>query len=107
MRRQGPGLRVEVVDTGIGIPSHQQAEIFEEFRRLGGDSEQRDRGFGLGLAIVERIARMLGHPLSVRSGPGRGSRFALCLPAGTRASAGTAAAEGASHGRGRRAHCWW
>ena len=62
--------------------SDLQAEIFEEFRRLGGDAGQRDRGFGLGLAIVERIARMLGHPLSVRSVPDRGSRFALCLPRG-------------------------
>jgi signal transduction histidine kinase len=84
VRRQGAGFRVEVVDTGVGIPANQQSLIFEEFRRLGVDSDQRDRGFGLGLAIVERIARMLGHPLSVQSVPGRGSRFALSLPAGTR-----------------------
>jgi two-component system, sensor histidine kinase len=84
VRRCESGVRVEVVDTGIGIPSHQHAEIFEEFRRLGADAEQRDRGFGLGLAIVERIARMLEHPLSVQSVPGRGSRFALALPRGSR-----------------------
>ena len=71
-------------NSGIGIASHQHAEIFEEFRRLGADAEQRDRGFGLGLAIVERIARMLKHPLSVQSVPGRGSRFALALPRGLR-----------------------
>jgi signal transduction histidine kinase/CheY-like chemotaxis protein len=81
-RRDGNGFRVEIVDTGIGIAPDQQAEIFEEFRRLGADTDQRDRGFGLGLAIVERIARLLDHPLSVRSVPDRGSRFALRLPAG-------------------------
>ncbi|MFZ1426000.1 MAG: hybrid sensor histidine kinase/response regulator [Geminicoccaceae bacterium] len=85
--RHGSGVRVEVVDTGIGIPRHQQAEIFDEFRRLGADDGQRDRGFGLGLAIVERIARMLGHLLTVRSVPGRGSRFALSLPRGAPESA--------------------
>jgi two-component system, sensor histidine kinase len=83
VRRQGAGFRVDVVDTGIGIPQEQQVEIFEEFRRLGGDAEQRDRGCGLGLAIVERIARVLEHPLCVQSVPGRGSRFSLCLPAGS------------------------
>ena len=83
VRRQGRNYRVEVVDTGVGIPADQQALIFEEFRRLGADADQRDRGFGLGLAIVERIARMLDHPVDVRSVPGRGSRFRLVLPAGT------------------------
>ncbi len=96
VRRQGAGFRVEVVDTGIGIPANQQSLIFEEFRRLGVDSDQRDRGFGLGLAIVERIARMLGHPLSVHSVPGRGSRFALSLPAGSRVPARATAGADAS-----------
>ncbi|MFZ1430103.1 MAG: hybrid sensor histidine kinase/response regulator [Geminicoccaceae bacterium] len=96
VRRHGAGFRVEVVDTGIGIPANQQSLIFEEFRRLGVDSDQRDRGFGLGLAIVERIARMLGHPLSVQSVPGRGSRFALFLPAGIRAPARATADAGVS-----------
>jgi two-component system, sensor histidine kinase len=87
VRRDGNGFRVEIVDTGIGIAPDQQAEIFEEFRRLGADADQRDRGVGLGLAIVERIARVLGHPLSVRSVPDRGSRFVLRLPAGSQAPA--------------------
>lgn len=91
VRRHGAGFRVEVVDTGVGIPSNLQSLIFEEFRRLGVDSDQRDRGFGLGLAIVERIARMLGHPLGVQSVPGRGSRFILSLPAGTRGPVGATA----------------
>lgn len=82
VRRRGGGLAVEVGDTGIGIPPERQAEIFEEFRRLGTDADARDRGFGLGLAIVERIARLLGHPVEVRSRVGRGARFILGLPAG-------------------------
>src|SRR4051794_7067503 len=82
VRRRGGGLAVEVGDTGVGIPPERQAEIFEEFRRLGTDADARDRGFGLGLAIVERIARLLGHPVEVRSRVGRGARFILGLPAG-------------------------
>ncbi|MGH7293251.1 MAG: sensor histidine kinase, partial [Myxococcota bacterium] len=87
VRRDGVGCRVEVVDTGVGIPRHEHTLIFEEFRRLGDDDGQRDRGFGLGLAIVERIARMLGHPLTVRSEPGHGSRFGLSMPRGSLRSA--------------------
>jgi signal transduction histidine kinase len=87
VRRDRAGYRVEVVDTGIGISAEDHTLIFEEFRRLGSDDRQRDRGFGLGLAIVERIARMLEHPLTVRSVPGQGSRFALSLPRGSLARA--------------------
>ena len=82
VRRRGGEFRVDVVDSGVGIPDDQQAEVFEEFRRLETDTRQRERGCGLGLAIVERIARMLGHPVSVWSAPGLGSRFSLLLPAG-------------------------
>lgn len=83
VRRRGAEYRVDVVDTGVGIPHEQQGEVFEEFRRLETDARQRERGCGLGLAIVERIARMLGHPIEVWSEPGRGSRFSLRLPAGS------------------------
>jgi signal transduction histidine kinase/CheY-like chemotaxis protein len=92
-RREGTGFRVDVVDTGIGIAPEHQADIFAEFRRLGGDAGQRDRGCGLGLAIVERIARLLDHPITVRSEAGRGSRFSLGLPAG---AADPAAAAGST-----------
>ncbi len=80
-RRAGNGVRIEILDTGPGIPPNRQREIFEEFRRLddGGASE---RGAGLGLAIVERIARLLGHPIGLRSQPGRGSCFAVTVPRG-------------------------
>lgn len=82
-RRGGAGFAVEVGDTGVGIPAERHGDIFEEFRRLGSDSDERDRGFGLGLAIVARIASLLGHPVRVRSAPDRGARFVLEMPAGS------------------------
>ena len=81
-RRRGETLRIEVWDSGPGIPEEKRAEIFEEFRRLDTDDSTPDRGLGLGLAIVERIARMLDHRLSLRSWPGRGSVFAISVPIG-------------------------
>ncbi|MBD9370059.1 PAS-domain containing protein [Xanthomonas sp. XNM01] len=84
-RREGGSVRIEVLDTGPGIPPNRQREIFEEFRRLddGGASE---RGAGLGLAIVERIARLLGHPIGLRSQPGSGSCFSVTVPRGDAAA---------------------
>ncbi|MBC7952721.1 MAG: PAS domain S-box protein [Rhodospirillaceae bacterium] len=73
-------LRIEVWDTGIGIPHDKLGEIFEEFRQLGNPERRRDRGTGLGLAIVQRIADLLGHGLSVRSVAGKGSVFVVTLP---------------------------
>ncbi|HUE46420.1 MAG TPA: NahK/ErcS family hybrid sensor histidine kinase/response regulator, partial [Aestuariivirgaceae bacterium] len=78
-RRRGDALRVEVHDTGCGIPADKLQTIFVEFERLGQGSEQVP-GLGLGLSIVERIARMLDSPLDVRSEPGRGSSFTLTVP---------------------------
>jgi histidine kinase len=80
-RRVEGGLRIEVHDTGPGIPEARQQEIFEEFRRLD-DGMADDRGAGLGLAIVERIARLLGHRVDVRSSMGRGSCFSVLVPLG-------------------------
>lgn len=77
-RRRGDSILLGVWDTGIGIPGDKLHEVFEEFRRL--DTEHRERGVGLGLAIVDRIARKLGHPLVVRSAPGRGSYFGIEMP---------------------------
>jgi signal transduction histidine kinase/ActR/RegA family two-component response regulator len=77
-RRRGEVLRVEVWDTGVGIPAEQFAEIFEEFRRL--DVPGRTNGLGLGLAIVERIAKLLELRIDVRSKVGRGSTFAIEVP---------------------------
>ena len=83
-RRRGERLLVGVWDTGIGIPADKHEEIFEEFHRL--DTDGRERGAGLGLAIVQRIARRLDHDLVLRSGP-RGSLFGVMVPLGTAAAA--------------------
>jgi PAS domain S-box-containing protein len=72
-RRRGESLRIEVWDTGPGIAEADRAVIFEEFRRL----DRGGQGLGLGLAIAERIARLLDHPLTLRSQPGRGTVFAI------------------------------
>ncbi|MFT3996258.1 MAG: ATP-binding protein, partial [Asticcacaulis sp.] len=77
LRPRGDSVRVEVYDTGVGIDEAHQTVIFREFERLGTSGEA---GVGLGLAIVERTARLLGLSVDVRSRPGRGSRFALTLP---------------------------
>ena len=106
VRRESGGFRVEVVDTGVGIRAERQSEIFEEFRRLGTDADQKDRGFGLGLAIVERIARLLEHRLEVRSVPGRGSPLPCAGRCRAHADAGGVTVTGrgrpARHGR----YCW-
>jgi C4-dicarboxylate-specific signal transduction histidine kinase/CheY-like chemotaxis protein len=78
-RRQGEQLRIEVHDQGPGIPESLQREIFEEFRRLG-EGHDEDRGAGLGLAIVERLGKLLGHEIGLRSQLGRGSVFWVCVP---------------------------
>lgn len=80
-RRAGGSLRVGVWDTGCGIAEDQRARVFEEFYRGGRRQTGRDaEGFGLGLAIVERIARVLGHGLGLRSRLGRGSGFWVEVP---------------------------
>jgi histidine kinase len=83
-------LRIEVHDQGPGIPEALQREIFEEFRRLD-EGRADDRGAGLGLAIVERLGRLLGHEIGLRSQLGRGSVFWVCVPLGNPAAAQQAA----------------
>jgi PAS domain S-box-containing protein len=81
-RRSGDALRIEVRDNGPGIPADQQAAIFQEFTRLqaSGAADGAERGLGLGLAIVDRIARMLGHSRGLVSRPGKGSTFSIAAP---------------------------
>ncbi|MCC6192892.1 MAG: response regulator [Burkholderiales bacterium] len=79
-RPRGAFVRIEVRDSGIGIAADKQAEIFEEFYQVDNPARDRSRGLGLGLAIVARIARLLGTQVTVRSQPGCGSVFSLRLP---------------------------
>ena len=81
-RHRGGCLRVEVLDTGIGIPDERRTQIFEEFRRLGNAPRNDGKGLGLGLAIVDRIARLLDLGIEVRSRVGHGSCFAVTVPYG-------------------------
>jgi anti-sigma regulatory factor (Ser/Thr protein kinase) len=72
-------LRVDVIDSGIGIPPDKQTIIFQEFQRLD-QGAQAARGLGLGLSIVERIGRVLNHEIGLRSSPGTGSTFSVTIP---------------------------
>jgi len=79
VRRHGNRLTVEVRDTGPGIPKGKRSLIFKEFERLE-ETAHSVRGLGLGLAIVERIGKVLGHAIDMQSVPGRGSMFSVELP---------------------------
>lgn len=79
-RRKASGLSIEVWDTGAGIAEERREEIFQEFRRGAPVRTTHDRGLGLGLAIVDKIVRMLGHRIHVYSQVGRGSCFAVEIP---------------------------
>ncbi len=81
-RHRGTVLAIEVLDTGIGIDPAQEHAIFEEFHRLGNAPRAAETGLGLGLAIVERIARLLDLTLGLVSTPGRGSKFSVAVPLG-------------------------
>ena len=74
-------VRLEVADTGIGIPADQVPFIFEEFYQVDAGSNSIRDGYGLGLSIVSRLAKLLRLELDVRSELGTGSSFALVLPA--------------------------
>ncbi len=77
-RRRGAGLELQVWDTGPGIAEDQQQAVFEEFRQLR--SHSNSEGVGLGLALAQRLAGMLGSEIRLASAPGKGSCFSLTLP---------------------------
>lgn len=81
-RRRGDHLRLEVWDTGRGIAADRLQAIFLEFNQLDVGRAADRKGVGLGLAIVERIAKILGYRIEVRSWPGRGSMFSIDVPIG-------------------------
>jgi PAS domain S-box-containing protein len=80
-RRRGDTVRLHVIDTGIGIAREHQETIFQEFYQIGNPERDREKGLGLGLSIVNRLCRLLGHRLSVVSELGRGTCFIVDLPA--------------------------
>jgi len=79
-RRCAGHVRIEVRDSGIGIAPEHRQPIFEEFFQVGNIARTQDQGLGLGLAIVSRLARILGLTVELRSVPGRGSIFSVTLP---------------------------
>ncbi len=79
-RRHGAQAEIVVADSGIGIAAADQARIFEEFYQAGSPERDRAKGLGLGLAIVDRVARLLGHAITVQSQVGRGSVFGVRVP---------------------------
>jgi two-component system, chemotaxis family, CheB/CheR fusion protein len=85
-RRRGQNLRIEVCDSGIGIPAGKTDAIFEEFHQLDNPARERGRGLGLGLTIARRLADLLGHRVTVDSIAGRGSIFAIEIPPAPRAA---------------------
>ncbi len=76
-RKYHGNLRIEVWDTGIGIPATDQQAIFEEYHQLDNPARERSRGLGLGLSIVQRLGDLLGHKVFVQSQPGKGSVFSI------------------------------
>jgi signal transduction histidine kinase len=76
----GSGLEIHVTDTGVGIASEHLGRLFDEFYQVENHERDRQKGFGLGLAIGRRLSRQLGGDLAVASTVGRGSRFTVVLP---------------------------
>ncbi|MBI3157635.1 MAG: response regulator [Burkholderiales bacterium] len=81
-RRRGGWVNVEVWDTGSGIAAQDLPRVFEEFVRVGPGPRDRSQGLGMGLAIVRRLARVLGHRLEIASTPGRGTMVRIGIAAG-------------------------
>ncbi|MGD1037589.1 MAG: chemotaxis protein CheB [Roseiarcus sp.] len=79
-RRRRGKLRIEVWDTGVGIPTSELQAIFEEYHQLDNAARQRSHGLGLGLSIVKSLGELLGHRIRVRSLQGKGSVFSIEVP---------------------------
>lgn len=91
VRPRGGDLHLEVWDSGVGIPADRLEDIFREFHQLTAPHTGGRKGVGLGLAIVDRMVRMLGHRIEVTSRPGVGSRFTVVVPQAAQAHRAPAA----------------
>ena len=92
-RHRGDKLRIEVWDSGTGIPEDEQEAVFEELYQLDNPARDRSKGAGFGLAIVKRTAALLEHPLYMHSVVGKGSSFAIEVPVTDSDKEETAAAQ--------------
>jgi Na+/proline symporter/signal transduction histidine kinase len=81
VRRKGSGFQIAVHDTGLGIPAEQLRIVFREFERLGRD-KHNEPGLGLGLSIVDRLCKVLRHPITLTSRVSQGSAFMVLVPGG-------------------------
>jgi signal transduction histidine kinase len=89
--RENGSVKLEVIDHGIGIPRHEQSKIFEKFYRVGDPLVHNTKGSGLGLSLVQHIAKAHGGDVLVDSAPGAGSKFTISLPVNPEENNGTAA----------------
>ncbi len=80
VEQAGRNIEIHVIDTGVGIDPAVHGRLFEEFFQVHNHERDRNKGFGMGLAIAQRLARQLGGDIAVDSALGRGSRFSICLP---------------------------
>ncbi len=94
--RGSGGVEVHVTDTGVGIAAEHVGRLFDEFFQVDNHERDRQKGFGLGLAIGRRLARQLGGDVAVVSTPGRGSRFTVVVPTAGDPQPGLAADDRAS-----------
>jgi len=102
-RRTGEHLRIQVHDTGIGMTAEQLEAVFEEYYQVANPTRDRRKGLGLGLAIVDRIGRLLGHAVAARSTPGAGSVFEIEMPRAAAAVRPASEREAAPEGAPRQA----
>lgn len=89
VRRRGEYVRIEVWDNGVGIPETEQENIFHEFYQINNPERNRNKGLGMGLSIVQRLATLLRHEVTVHSWYSRGSVFSVAVPHATPPAAST------------------